>query len=93
MGSIGARGHGHQYGQRRCESAAPRGGAPFVDFLFSKPGQLKLREMNRIPSREDVDPDPPRLFRGFKKIIQDLENDTMEESVELYQKIFNLTHQ
>jgi ABC-type Fe3+ transport system substrate-binding protein len=65
----------------------------FVDFLFSKPGQLKLREMNRIPSREDVDPDPPRLFRGFKKVIQDLENDTMEESVELYQKIFNLTAQ
>jgi iron(III) transport system substrate-binding protein len=65
----------------------------FVDFLFSRPGQLKLREMNRIPSREDVEADPPRLFRGFKKIIQDLENDTMEESVELYQKIFNLTAQ
>jgi ABC-type Fe3+ transport system substrate-binding protein len=65
----------------------------FVDYLFSKPAQLKLREMSRIPSRVDVDPDPPRLFTGFKKVVQDLENDTMEESVELYQKIFGLSAQ
>jgi iron(III) transport system substrate-binding protein len=63
----------------------------FVDFLFSKPAQLKLREMSRIPSREDVDPDPPRLFKGFKTVVQDLENDTMEQSVDLYQKIFGLS--
>jgi ABC-type Fe3+ transport system substrate-binding protein len=63
----------------------------FVDFLFSKPAQLKLREMSRIPSREDVDPDPPRLFRGFKKVVQDIENDTIDESIELYQKIFGLS--
>jgi iron(III) transport system substrate-binding protein len=65
----------------------------FIDFLFSKPAQLKLREMSRIPSREDVDPDPPRLFRGFKKVVQDIENDTIDESIELYQKIFGLTVQ
>ena len=28
----------------------------FIDFLFSKPAQLKLREMSRIPSRSDVEP-------------------------------------
>ncbi len=65
----------------------------FVDFLFSKPAQLKLREMSRIPSREDVDPDPPRLFRGFKKVVQDVENDTIDESIEAYQKIFALSAQ
>jgi iron(III) transport system substrate-binding protein len=65
----------------------------FIDFLFSKPAQLKLREMGRIPSREDVDADPPRLFKGFKKIAQDLENDTMKESVELYLQIFGLSAQ
>ena len=63
----------------------------FIDFLFSKPAQLKLREMSRIPAREDVDADPPRLFKGFKKIAQDLENDTMKESAELYQQIFGLS--
>jgi iron(III) transport system substrate-binding protein len=62
----------------------------FIDFLLSKPAQLMLRDFNRIPSREDVDPDPPRLFKGFKKVVQDLENDTMDESTELYQKIFGL---
>jgi iron(III) transport system substrate-binding protein len=74
---------------------APRPAAArlFVDFLFSKPAQLKLREMSRIPARVDVDPDPPRLFKGFKKVVQDLENDTMEESVELYQKVFGLSAQ
>ena len=65
----------------------------FVDFLFSKPGQLMLREQSRIPSREDVEPNPPRLFKGFKKVVQDLENDTMEASVELYNKIFGLSAQ
>jgi ABC-type Fe3+ transport system substrate-binding protein len=63
----------------------------FIDFLFSKPAQLKLREMSRIPSREDVEADPPRLFKGFRKIAQDLENDTMKESAELYQQIFGLS--
>ena len=65
----------------------------FIDFLFSKPAQLKLREMSRIPAREDVEADPPRLFKGFKKIAQDLENDTMKESAELYQQIFGLSAQ
>jgi iron(III) transport system substrate-binding protein len=40
----------------------------FIDFLFSKPAQMKLRELSRIPSRSDVDADPPRLNKGFKKI-------------------------
>jgi len=65
----------------------------FVDFLFSKTAQLMLREQSRIPSREDVEPDPPRLFKGFKKVVQDLENDTMEASAELYNKIFGLSAQ
>jgi iron(III) transport system substrate-binding protein len=63
----------------------------FIDFLFSRAAQLKLREMSRIPSRTDVEADPPRLFKGFKKVVQDLENDTMKESAELYQQIFGLS--
>jgi len=63
----------------------------FIDFLFSKPAQLKLREMSRIPSRGDVEANPPRLNKGFKTVVQDLENEGMGESIKLYQQIFGLT--
>jgi iron(III) transport system substrate-binding protein len=61
-----------------------------IDFLFSKAAQLKLRELSRIPSRSDVEPDPPRLIKGFKKVVQDIENDTMAESTKLFQQTFGL---
>jgi iron(III) transport system substrate-binding protein len=62
----------------------------FIDFLFSKPAQLKLREMSRIPARSDVEADPPRLMKGFKRVIQDVENENMAESTKLFQQIFGL---
>ena len=62
----------------------------FVDFLFSKESQLKLREMNRIPARVDVEADPPRLFRGFKRIPQDIEQENLSESINLFREIFGL---
>jgi ABC-type Fe3+ transport system substrate-binding protein len=62
----------------------------FVDFLFSKESQLKLREMNRIPARTDVEPDPPRLFRGFKRIPQDIEQENLSESISLFREVFGL---
>ena len=61
-----------------------------IDFLFSKSAQLKLREMSRIPARSDVEPDPPRLMKGFRRVIQDLENENMPESTKLFQQIFGL---
>ena len=63
----------------------------FIDFLFSKAAQLKLREMSRIPSRNDVEPDPPRLIKGFKKVVQDIENEHINESIKLFQQTFGLT--
>ncbi|MGH7771342.1 MAG: ABC transporter substrate-binding protein [Candidatus Binatia bacterium] len=62
----------------------------FVDFLFSKGAQLKLRELNRIPSRVDVDSDPPRLFKGFRKVVQDVEDENLSEAVDLFHQIFGL---
>jgi ABC-type Fe3+ transport system substrate-binding protein len=62
----------------------------FVDYLFSKESQLRLREMNRIPARTDVEPDPPRLFRGFKRIPQDIEQENLTESINLFREIFGL---
>lgn len=70
--------------------AHPAAAKLFIDFLFSKAGQLKLREMSRIPSRSDVDSDPPRLIKGFKKIVQDIENENMAESIKLFQQMFGL---
>jgi iron(III) transport system substrate-binding protein len=71
--------------------AHPAAAKLFIDFLFSKAAQLKLREMSRIPSRSDVEPDPPRLIKGFKKVVQDIENDHINESIKLFQQIFGLT--
>ena len=62
----------------------------FFDFLFSSPAQLKLRELSRIPTRNDVDADPPRLNKGFKRVVQDLGNENMAESIKLFQQTFGL---
>ena len=61
-----------------------------IDFLLSKPAQLKLRELSRIPSRGDVESDPPRLIKGFNKVVQDIESDSMAESIKLFQQTFGL---
>jgi ABC-type Fe3+ transport system substrate-binding protein len=70
--------------------AHPAAAKLFYDFLLSKTAQTKLREMSRIPSRSDVEPDPPHLIKGFKKIVQDVENEHINESIKLFQQIFGL---
>ena len=74
-----------------ARSPHPAAAKLFIDFLLSKTAQLKLRELSRIPSRSDVEADPPRLNKGFKKIVQDLENEGMAESIKLFQQVFGLT--
>jgi ABC-type Fe3+ transport system substrate-binding protein len=74
--------------QRAPHAAAAR---LLIDFLLSKTAQLKLREMSRIPSRSEVEADPPRLIKGFKKVVQDIENESMNESIKLFQQTFGLT--
>jgi iron(III) transport system substrate-binding protein len=68
----------------------PAAGKLLIDFLLSRPAQTKLREMSRIPSRSDVEPDPPRLIKGFKKVVQDIENENMAESIKLFHQTFGL---
>lgn len=64
----------------------------FIDFLFSKEVHEQLREFKRIPSRVDVDPDPPKLFKGFKKIVFDSRIAAdMRAIVDLYNETFDLT--
>lgn len=63
----------------------------FVDFILSFEGQTLLGSMQRIPLRNDVEPNPPRLFRGYKRIVLQPEKYTDHlEIMRLYQEIFNL---
>ena len=69
----------------------PNAGKLFIDFVLSKEGQKRLVRFRRIPVREDVEPDPPRLFRGYKRIVESPEGyENFSETVRLYQEIFNL---
>jgi D-mannonate dehydratase len=41
--------------------------------------------------RKDVEPDPPRLFRGYKRIVENPEEyKDFTATVKLYQEIFHL---
>jgi hypothetical protein len=47
--------------------------------------------MQRIPDRKDVEPDPPRLFRGFKYVIENPEDYAdFNATVKQYLEIFKL---
>lgn len=69
----------------------PNAGKLFIDFLLSKEGQKMLGGFRRIPVREDVEPDPARLFRGYKRIVEHPEEyKNFSETVKLYREIFGL---
>jgi len=69
----------------------PNAARLFNDFLLSKEGQEMLRGMQRIPVRKDVEPDPPRLFRGFKYVIENPEDyEDFDATVKQYLEIFKL---
>ena len=69
----------------------PNAAKLFTDFVLSKEGQKLLVGFRRIPVREDVEPDPPRLFRGYQRIVEHPEEyKNFSETVRLYQEIFRL---
>ena len=69
----------------------PNAGKLFIDFLLSKEGQKMLVGFRRVPVREDIEPDPPRLFKGYKRIVEHPEDyKNFSETIKLYQKIFGL---
>jgi D-mannonate dehydratase len=50
-----------------------------------------LVAFRRIPVREDVEPDPPRLFRGYKRVIEHPEDyQHFNKTVKLYQTILGI---
>ena len=69
----------------------PNGARLFYDFVLSKEGQEILRSVQRIPVRKDVEPDPPRLFRGYKITVEDPEDyHDFDATVKQYLEIFKL---
>lgn len=69
----------------------PNAARLFYDFILSREGQEMLRGMQRIPVRKDVEPDPPRLFRGFKYVIESPEDyRDFDATVKQYMEIFKL---
>jgi ABC-type Fe3+ transport system substrate-binding protein len=69
----------------------PNAARLFYDYVLSKEGQEQLRGFQRIPVRSDVEPDPPRLFRGFKYVIENPEDYAdFNATVKQYLEIFKL---
>ena len=69
----------------------PNAARLYYDFSLSKEGQEMMRGMQRIPVRKDVEPHPPRLFRGYKRVVENPEDyKDFEGLVKTYNDIFKL---
>lgn len=69
----------------------PNAAKLFTDFVLSQEGQKMLVKFRRIPVREDVEPEPPRLFGGYKRIVEHPEGfKNFAKTVKLYREIFGL---
>lgn len=66
----------------------PNAAKLFINFSLSKAGQQLLWESNRVPVRKDVEPKPPRLFRGYKRVAVHPEGyKNYEETIKTYTEI------
>ena len=74
-----------------AKAAHPNAGKLFIDFVLSKEGQELLQSFRRVTLRNGVDPDPPRLIKGYKRIVLHPERaQNAQESLKLYREIFGL---
>jgi hypothetical protein len=50
-----------------------------------------VRAFHRVPGRNGVDAEPARMFKGFKRHVQDSEAlENAEATTKLYNEIFNI---
>lgn len=69
----------------------PNAGKLYIDFILSREGQETLRSLQRTPARKDVEPDPPGLIRGYKRIVlQPVKREEYSENDKLYKEIFGI---
>ena len=74
-----------------ANGAHPNTGKLYIDFLVSREGQQILRDLQRIPSRKDLEPEPPELIRGYKRIVlEPLKPEEYSKFSKLYGEIFNI---
>ena len=74
-----------------ARSAHPNAAKLFIDFLLSQDGQEIMQKNRRPTLRTGVEPDPPRLIKGFKRVVLHPDRaQTAQESLKLYREIFNL---
>ena len=61
-----------------------------ISFCRSK-GKRCCRSFSRVTLREGVEPNPPRLIKGFKRIVLHPEKaQNAQESLKLYRETFGL---
>jgi iron(III) transport system substrate-binding protein len=73
------------------KSAHPNAAKLFIDFILSARGQALLQGFSRVTLREGVEPNPPRLIKGFKRVVLHPEKaQDAQESLKLYREIFGL---
>jgi iron(III) transport system substrate-binding protein len=69
----------------------PNAARLFVDFILSQQGQELLQSFSRVTLRNGVEPNPPRLIKGFKRVVLHPEKaQDAQESLKLYREIFGL---
>ncbi len=74
-----------------AQSRHPNASKLFIDFVLSRKGQEMIRSFHRVPARSGVDAEPPRIFKGFKRLVQDIEAaGNAEATTKLYNEIFNI---
>ena len=69
----------------------PNAAKLFIDFLLSEQGQKQLVKLQRIPVRQGIQPNPPRLYTGYKSTVVNPGGDTeFAEIIKFYKQIFKL---
>jgi iron(III) transport system substrate-binding protein len=74
-----------------AKSAHPNAAKLFIDFVLSQSGQELLQSFSRVTLRSGVDPNPPRLIKGFKRVVLHPEKSKdAQGSLKLYREILGL---
>jgi iron(III) transport system substrate-binding protein len=74
-----------------AKAAHPNAAKLFIDFILSQSGQELLQSFSRVTLRNGVEPNPPRLIKGFKRVVLHPEKSKdAQESLKLYREIFGL---
>ena len=74
-----------------AQSRHPNATKLFIDFVLSKKGQEMIRSFHRVPGRTGVDAEPPRIFKGYKRVVQDIEAAAnADANTKLYNEILGI---